>query len=145
MMKLMNKKLTKKGFTLAELLIVVAIIAVLVAVAIPVFTSQLEKAREATDLSNIRAAYAEIMVYAVSDQITDLTSSTGAVITYDAGTTTYKAVVTMNQKQNDWEGENKTAKVANVATSNFKRTDTEKTNYEITYNVTSKTVGIVAK
>lgn len=145
MNKLMNKKLTKKGFTLAELLIVVAIIAVLVAVAIPVFTSQLEKAREATDLSNIRAAYAEIMVYAVSDQITDLTSSTGAVITYDAGTTTYKAVVTMNQKQNDWEGENKTAKVANVATSNFKRTDTEKTNYEITYNVTSKTVGIVAK
>ncbi len=52
------KKLNKKGFTLAELLIVVAIIAVLVAIAIPVFTSQLEKAREATDLANIRAAYA---------------------------------------------------------------------------------------
>ena len=49
----------KKGFTLAELLIVVAIIAVLVAIAIPIFTAQLEKAREAVDLSNIRAAYAE--------------------------------------------------------------------------------------
>ena len=48
----------KNGFTLAELLIVVAIIAVLVAVAIPVFASRLEKAREAVDLSNIRSAYA---------------------------------------------------------------------------------------
>ena len=53
------KKNNKKGFTLAELLIVVAIIAVLVAIAIPVFTTQLERSREATDLSNIRAAYAE--------------------------------------------------------------------------------------
>ncbi|MDY6308368.1 MAG: prepilin-type N-terminal cleavage/methylation domain-containing protein [Oribacterium sp.] len=55
----MFKKLNKKGFTLAELLIVVAIIGVLVAISIPIFTSQLEKAREAVDLSNIRAAYAE--------------------------------------------------------------------------------------
>ncbi len=48
----------KKGFTLAELLIVVAIIAVLVGVAIPIFTGQLEKARVATDQSNVRSAKA---------------------------------------------------------------------------------------
>lgn len=54
-------KKNNKGFTLAELLIVVAIIAVLVAIAIPVFTSQLEKSREATDLSNVRSAYAEVV------------------------------------------------------------------------------------
>ena len=52
-------KENKKGFTLAELLIVVAIIAVLVAISIPIFTGQLNKAREATDAANIRAAYAE--------------------------------------------------------------------------------------
>ena len=54
------KQTNRKGFTLAELLIVVAIIAVLVAIAIPVFTSQLHKSRVATDLANMRAYYAEI-------------------------------------------------------------------------------------
>lgn len=44
-----------------ELLIVIAVIAVLVAVAVPTFTAQTEKAREATDLANIRNAYAEVM------------------------------------------------------------------------------------
>lgn len=39
----------------------VAIIAVLTAIAIPVFTSQLEKSREATDLSNCRAYYSEVV------------------------------------------------------------------------------------
>ena len=58
MRKLMNRLNKKEGFTLAELLIVVAIIAVLVAVSIPIFTSRLEKARQSTDLANIRAAYA---------------------------------------------------------------------------------------
>ncbi|MDO4395172.1 MAG: prepilin-type N-terminal cleavage/methylation domain-containing protein, partial [Clostridia bacterium] len=56
------RKNNRKGFTLAELLIVVAIIAVLVAIAIPIFTSQLEKSREATDAANIRAAYAQASV-----------------------------------------------------------------------------------
>lgn len=57
----------KKGFSLAELLIVVAIIAVLVAVAIPIFTSQLEKSREATDAANIRSQYAEVMAESISN------------------------------------------------------------------------------
>ena len=66
----MFKKLRKneKGFTLAELLIVVAIIGVLVAISIPIFTSQLEKAREGADLANIRAAYAEASVKALDSE-----------------------------------------------------------------------------
>ena len=56
-----NKNRNIKGFTLMEMLIVVAIIAVLVAISIPVFTNHIEKSREATDLANVRGAYAEMM------------------------------------------------------------------------------------
>ncbi|MBQ6441123.1 MAG: prepilin-type N-terminal cleavage/methylation domain-containing protein [Lachnospiraceae bacterium] len=54
----------QKGFTLAELLIVVAIIAVLVAIAIPIFRKNLEKSREAYDIYTMRqAASAAIELY----------------------------------------------------------------------------------
>ena len=74
------KKTNKKGFTLAELLVVVAIIAVLVAIAIPIFTSQLEKAREATDVANIRAAYAEATTKVLSGDGTTSTDGTTTAI-----------------------------------------------------------------
>lgn len=51
-----------------ELLIVVAVIVVLVAIAIPVFSSQLEKSREAVDLANIRGAYAVVMTTVLTDE-----------------------------------------------------------------------------
>lgn len=84
----MNKT-NKKGFTLAELLIVVAIIAVLVAIAITVFTSQLEKAREATDLANIRAAYAEATVEVL-----------------ESDNATVSKTVKLTQTKQGWEGDN---------------------------------------
>lgn len=84
-------KKNNKGFTLAELLIVVAIIAVLVAIAIPIFTSQLEKAREATDLANLRAAYAE--------QIT-------ALLTWDGKTPIPDITITAKQVQDSWQTNN---------------------------------------
>lgn len=61
----MKDIITKKnGFTMAELLIVVAIIAVLVAVAIPIFNKQLEKSREAYDIATMRqAASAAVELY----------------------------------------------------------------------------------
>ena len=59
-MKSLLKKVrgNKKGFPLAELLVVVAIVGILVAISIPVFTAQLSKARKATNLANLRAAKA---------------------------------------------------------------------------------------
>ncbi len=61
---------SKKGFTLAELLIVVAIIGVLVGISIPIFTTQLEKSREATDIANMRAAKAAITAKYLDDSAT---------------------------------------------------------------------------
>ena len=49
------KKMNKKGFTLMEMLIVIAIIAILIAIAIPTFTSALEKSRQRTDQANVRS------------------------------------------------------------------------------------------
>ena len=63
----MKKLNNKKGFTLAELLVVVAIVGILVAISIPVFTSQLSKARKATNQANMRAAKAA----AVAQYLTD--------------------------------------------------------------------------
>ena len=88
------KKNNKKGFTLAELLIVVAIIAVLTAIAIPVFTTQLEKSREATDMSNIRAAYAEVMANYLANG-----AHTGSKGTESAT----EATVTARQTKDGWQ------------------------------------------
>lgn len=81
----MNNIFKHKGFTLMELLIVVAIIAVLVAVAIPVFSSSIEKTRESADLANIRSVYANVMTNVLTDD--DLTS---------------EETVLLQQKVSDW-------------------------------------------
>ena len=70
---------SKKGFTLAELLIVVAIIGVLVGISIPIFTTQLEKSRESTDVANLRAAKAAIVAMYLDDA-----SIAGKTFVYDA-------------------------------------------------------------
>ena len=57
-----------KGFTLAELLIVVAIIAILVEISIPIFSGRLESARESTDKANERAAKAAMVTEYLEDQ-----------------------------------------------------------------------------
>lgn len=93
----MNKLNKKKGFTLAELLVVVAIIAVLVAISIPIFTSQLEKSREATDEANIRAAYAEVM----SNALTDAADGDNGVTKDASGN--YSKDVELVQAQDGWQ------------------------------------------
>lgn len=70
------KKLTnKKGFTLIEMLVVIAIIAVLVAIIIPVVSSATDKAAAATNAANLRAIKAE----ATTDLLNGASDTTGYV------------------------------------------------------------------
>ncbi len=65
-----RKKLRARGgFTLIEMLIVVAIIAILVAVSIPLVNTSLEKTRVATDAANERAAKAAATVGYLSETL----------------------------------------------------------------------------
>lgn len=78
MMNKMRKMKNKKGFTLMEMLIVVAIIAILIAIAIPTFASSLNKARVATDEANIRSGYASVMAQVLTENLTaDAGETTG--------------------------------------------------------------------
>ena len=68
-----------------EMLIVIAIVAVLISVAVPVLSSQLERSREAVDLANVRSAYAQVSTEA-------LLGNTGVPVT-----------VKLKQKQAGWQ------------------------------------------
>lgn len=81
-----------RGFTLMEMLIVVAIIAVLAAIAIPVFNGSLHKAKVAADMANVRAYYAELQTqYITTGEYRDIGSeplqSVRRYITFLDGTT----------------------------------------------------------
>lgn len=84
----------KGGFTLAELLIVVAIVAVLVAIAIPVFTAQLAKANAGTDEANVRSGWAQAQTTLVSgtadDNGTYILQQNGQIKKADASDDPYK-------------------------------------------------------
>lgn len=81
-------KQNRSGFTLMEMLIVIALIAVLVAIAIPAIASQLERSREAADLANVRAAYAQVSAEAL------------------LGNPQFTVTVDLKQKQADWQSAN---------------------------------------
>ena len=78
----MKKLLNKKGFTLMEMLIVVAIIVILVAVSIPAFSGALDKAKVSADAANFRSAKAAA-VLAVS--MGDGSASNGMIYDVESG------------------------------------------------------------
>ena len=89
----MQKDRKKQGFTIMEMLIVVAIIAILVAVSIPIFNNSLHKAKVAADKANVRAYYAELQLEYLttgeydSSILTDTNGKGERKITFSDGST----------------------------------------------------------
>ena len=83
----MFQKMKKsKGFTLIEMLVVIAIIAVLVAIIIPVVGNSTTKAKAATDAANLRSAKASLTIAV-------MTNSGVEGVTAGTGKTDYTSVV----------------------------------------------------
>ena len=90
------KKMNKKGFTIVELVIVIAVIAILAAVMIPTFSGIVDKAKNSAALQEVKNAYtatlvAELETEATNDDViskitTDIhvTATNGKVVTVSA-------------------------------------------------------------
>lgn len=111
---------------------------ILVVISIPIFTSPLEKAREATDAANIRSAMSELQ----SNYLTEATApaSQEGNIQYAAGdgASTYAtATITLTQKNTGWS-DGTAHQVGNLTINND---DTEKGIGDDTYTVTLSSDG----
>lgn len=98
------KKNNKKGFTLAELLVVVGIIAILVAIAIPTFSAATNKAEYAVEQANARSAYAEGKIYYMTSGkgLTDFDQPVYDGVTYTVSSTdgeNFTVTLSGNNKQ----------------------------------------------
>lgn len=63
-----ERKLNNSGFSLVELIIVIAIMAVLVGVAAPTYIKYVERSRESLDIQNIDSIVTALKIYAVDPQ-----------------------------------------------------------------------------
>lgn len=66
-----KEKMNDKGFSLVELIIVIAIMAVLVVVLAPQYLKYVERSRNSTDMQNATAVVTACQVYAADPEVTD--------------------------------------------------------------------------
>lgn len=114
MLKFLNKKKNdNKGFSLVELIIVVAIMAILVGLLAPQYLKYVEKSRKSADASNLDEMVRAIQIYAADAEVTlpadtyTITIGKGGT-TVEAGTATQKvdnekvAKDALNENVPDW-------------------------------------------
>ena len=83
------KKMNKKGFTIVELVIVIAVIAILAAVMIPTFGGLIKKANESSAKQTAQALYKQAIALDLADGTQDGNEGTTAITTVDGKTVEY--------------------------------------------------------
>lgn len=85
-----EKKLNNKGFSLVELIIVIAIMAVLIGVLAPQYLKYVEKSRKSADLDAINAMISAVEIYSsdpANSIVTDHLKCASGTVTADTGVT----------------------------------------------------------
>lgn len=72
-----KENMNNKGFSLVELIIVIAIMAILIVVLAPQYLKYVERSRNSTDLQNARTMMTAIETYAADPQITGANAFVG--------------------------------------------------------------------
>ncbi|MBO6138376.1 MAG: prepilin-type N-terminal cleavage/methylation domain-containing protein [Lachnospiraceae bacterium] len=118
-----ERKKNNKGFSLVELIIVIAIMAILVAILAPQFLKYVERSRNTADVANAREMSNAVIAYIADSEVEDTieqgkttikTSSTGTEVTGTSPTTVANALreagITTNEgdKLNDIKCKSKT-------------------------------------
>ena len=141
------KNTKKKGFTLVELVIVIAVIAILAAVLIPTFSNVIERANQSKALQAARIAFENYLLELDYTDEDDVEASTADYIIVESGyaflvedgslsSTAYKATTEGTTLTLKYEDTTKTYTVGNVNTSTNGSYATPVTNYNGFYTLT---------
>lgn len=83
------KKMNKKGFTIVELVIVIAVIAILAAVLIPTFSGVIEKANQSAAMQYAASLYKEALALDLADGVADGNEGNTAINRVEGKTVSY--------------------------------------------------------
>ena len=130
-----QRTLNNKGFSLIELIVVIAIMAILVGALAPQYMKFVERSRKSTDVQNVAAIKSALEVYAADPMVAAADALKTGTVTI---TTTEKAVDASNATENG----NKALAAAGISSLVLKSTKwptattgTYCTSYALTYTV----------
>lgn len=134
------KKTNNKGFSLVELIIVIAIMAILVGVLAPQYLKYVEKSRTSADLDTLDAVYTACTTAASDAEVTDSPSSTTTIADASfTGSSWGKEVVdTLGAKPSELKFKSKSANQATGCSVSF---DADSNKFTIKVGSLSVTTG----